>query len=182
MEDISLHLLDILQNSVSAGATLITCRFVKIADRLQLSIEDNGRGMDEETVNAALDPFYTSKSFRKKKIGLGIPLFAQSAKLSGGDFSLESKVGQGTRIKAEFVVSNIDALPLGDISLSLVNCIVAHQSVDFVVEIVCDTEEEFSLDTREIKKEMEGISLNEPVVRKYLEEVVSQQVLKLEDR
>ena len=180
MEDISLHLLDILQNSVSAGATLITCRFVKIADRLQLSIVDNGKGMDEETRKAAQDPFYTSKNFRKKKIGLGIPLFAQSAKMSGGDFSLESEVGEGTRIEVEFVVSNIDALPLGDVALTLVNCIVAHQSIDFVLEIICEGEEKFVLDTRVIKKEMDGISLELPEVRKYLVDAISHQVSKLE--
>ncbi len=181
MQDISLHLLDILQNSVSAGASLIVCRFVKSADILRLSIEDDGKGMDEDTLQAALDPFYTSKVHRKKKVGLGIPLFAQSAKLSGGFFDMESTPGKGTKLEASFVLSSIDVLPLGDITATMINCVVAHPEVDFVLESVVSGEEE-CFDTRLIKKELDGVPLDQPEIRVFIEEMLNQQIVKLEEK
>ncbi len=181
MEDISLHLLDILQNSVSAGATLIECCFSRKEDVLSLSVEDNGKGMDEQTLKAAVDPFYTSKAFRKKKVGLGIPLFAQSATLSGGSFDLQSELGKGTILKASFVVSSIDALPLGDVALTMVTCIVAHPKVDFVLRSSVNGEKD-CFDTRLVKKELDGVPLDQPEIRNFMEEILCQQIGKLEDR
>ncbi len=181
MQDISLHLLDILQNSVSAGASLIVCRFSKSCDTLSLSVADNGKGMDEKTLQAALDPFYTSKEHRKKKVGLGIPLFAQSALLSGGSFDLQSSPGAGTKLEAVFVQSSIDALPLGDVTTTLITCIIAHPQVDFVLE--CEQGKELdSFDTRLIKKELDGLPLDQPEIRSFMEEVLNQQMVKLEER
>ncbi len=181
MQDISLHLLDILQNSVSAGASLIVCRFVKSAGVLRVSVQDDGKGMDEQTLQAALDPFYTSKVHRKKKVGLGIPLFAQSAKLSGGSFQMQSSVGKGTQLEASFVLSSIDALPLGDIAFSVLTCVVSHPEVDFVVESVVEQEKDY-FDTRLIKKELEGVPLDQPEIRAFIEELLNQQIVKLEER
>jgi len=181
MQDISLHLLDIFQNSVSAGATLIACRMDKSEETLRLVVQDNGKGMDEQTRKAALDPFYTSKTHRKKKVGLGIPLFAQSATLSGGSFDLQSSQGEGTRLEAVFVHSSIDALPLGDVTTTMITCIIAHPQVDFVLESKVNGEID-CFDTRLIKKELDGLPLHQPEIRSFMEEILSQQIVKLEER
>jgi signal transduction histidine kinase len=115
MQDISLHILDIVENCVAAGASGITIHIIEDSekDALTVEIEDNGRGMDQETVRKALDPFYSTKP--GKRVGLGIPLLAQAAREGGGKFEIESKPESGTRIIASFVLSHPDRKPLGDV-------------------------------------------------------------------
>jgi len=116
MEDISLHVLDIAENGVRAGAKRIDIRIEvnPATDRLTVEVRDDGAGMTEEEAGRALDPFCTTKTTRK--VGLGIPLLAQASKLADGDFDLESAPGRGTRIRAEFRLSHIDRKPLGDLA------------------------------------------------------------------
>src|SRR5574344_2920494 len=101
MNDLALHILDIVQNSISAGALLIRIIVSEnlIKDLLSITIEDNGKGMTEEQVSKLADPFFTSRTTRK--VGMGIPLFKQSAEQSGGRLDIKSKVGIGTTIRSE---------------------------------------------------------------------------------
>ena len=111
-----MHVMDIAQNAVAAGAanTRILLRMDPAADRLELTVEDDGRGMTEEQAHAALDPFYTSRTTRK--VGLGLPLLRLTAQLTGGDVAIESAPGKGTRVTAWFGLSHIDRPPLGDMA------------------------------------------------------------------
>ena len=134
MQDLSLHILDIVENSINAGSSRIEVRIVtdEKADHLGLSIADDGRGMDEEELEKARDPFYTSKP--GKRVGLGIPLLAQAAREGGGEFSIRSAAGGGTLLKATFRMSHPDTKPLGDIAGTMRMLQVTHPEIEFVFE------------------------------------------------
>ena len=131
MEDLSLHVLDIAENGVRAGATRIEIRIDADPGRdlLTVEIRDDGGGMTEEEMERARDPFYTTKTTRK--VGLGIPLLAQAASLAGGTLDLESAPGKGTRTKATFRLSHIDRQPLGDLAQTVTILMAGNPATDF---------------------------------------------------
>jgi len=136
MQDISLHLLDIAENSVNAGATRVDIRIVEDApgDRLCVEIRDNGKGMDSATMRKALDPFYTSKP--GKRIGLGIPLLAQAAREGGGKLVIDSDPEEGTYIVATFMLSHPDRKPMGDVDGTVRMLQITHPEIEFTYEFM----------------------------------------------
>jgi anti-sigma regulatory factor (Ser/Thr protein kinase) len=130
MEDLSLHILDVAENSVTAGATLIEIRVEEEPqdDLLSIEISDNGRGMEAKTAAAALDPFMTTKAH--KRVGLGLPLFAQSAREADGDLRIESSPGQGTRVIATMKYHHIDRKPLGDLTETMMVLVMGSPQVE----------------------------------------------------
>jgi signal transduction histidine kinase len=136
MEDVSLHILDIVENALRAGAKNVAIRLAvgRSKDQLVLEIADDGEGMDEETRRRALDPFFTTK--QGKRVGLGLPFLAQAAEETGGKLEVESAPGKGTKVTATFGLSHIDRKPLGNIAETL-HCLQAtHPSVNFRFEDV----------------------------------------------
>ena len=129
LEDLSQHILDISENSLNAGATEVSIILHNDLESgyTELEIIDNGKGMDKETALQAVDPFSTSRTTRR--VGLGLPFLKQSAELCEGDFQLESKPGEGTKVKASFRIDSIDTPPPGDIPSSLVSLLVAHPDI-----------------------------------------------------
>ncbi len=123
MRELSLHILDALQNSLEAGATLVELIIDEDlpADRLTITIRDNGRGMDEATLARVTDPFFTTRKTRH--IGLGIPLFKMAAERCNGGLAITSQVGQGTTLVATFQHSHLDRAPLGDMAGTLLSFI-----------------------------------------------------------
>lgn len=119
MPEISLNILDVAENSTRAGASLveITVDADTVSDRLTIVIKDNGCGMTREQVSQVTDPFFTSRTTRK--VGLGVPFFKYAAESTGGSFSIESRLGEGTEVTAVFVLSHIDRMPLGDITSTI---------------------------------------------------------------
>jgi hypothetical protein len=173
MEDISLHLLDIAENSVAAGATLIKINISadEVNDLLSLEIIDNGRGIPDELKGKVLDPFYTTR--RTRRVGFGLSLLAQSAKEAGGDMNIQSTEGGGTTVTAHFKYSHIDRKPIGKIADTFSVLIAGNPDIDFI--FTCSKNGTyFLLDTREIKAELEGIPLNDPsvitTIRSHLKE------------
>ncbi|MFQ6083232.1 MAG: ATP-binding protein [Candidatus Aminicenantia bacterium] len=150
MEDLSLHILDIVENSIRAGAKNIEIKIVEDEkkDFLVIEIKDDGQGMNKEMLNKVLDPFITTKSGRQ--IGLGLPFLAQAAKLANGDFFIDSKPGKGTVVRASFQHSNIDRQPLGDIKATLATLIISNPNVDFVFRYRKNKSDYF-LNTKELK-------------------------------
>jgi len=150
VEDLSLHILDIVENSIRAKASRIEIKVVEDTrkDLLTIEIKDNGQGIDEETIKKVVDPFFTTRTTRK--VGLGLPLLSQAARESGGDVEIESKVGRGTRVKAIFGYSHIDRKPLGNMGKTLTTLIAGNPEVDFRYEHKKD-ELEYHLDTKEIR-------------------------------
>ena len=173
MQELSMNLLDIAQNSVAAGSTLtqITIAIDTAAKRLTLTIADNGKGMDEETVRRVTDPFYTTRTTRK--VGLGLPLFQEAARATGGELTIRSAVGKGTTVEAFFTLGHIDLAPLGDLSGTIAGLVQCNPELDFVYRVISDGET-FCMDTRQLWQMLDGVSLATPQVaiflREYLEE------------
>ncbi len=167
MEDLSLHILDIVENSLAAKATRVEIRVVENPeeDLLTIEVADNGEGMDEEARQKATDPFVTSRTTRR--VGLGLPLLAEAARSSGGNMTIRSGVGKGTAVKATFQYSHIDRKPWGSMVETLVTLIVGNPDVDFFYQHR-RKEFEYSLDTREVKRELGEVPINHPGVLEAL--------------
>jgi signal transduction histidine kinase len=166
-------MLDIVGNSVRAGATLVEVSIHENSkeDTLKLSIIDNGCGMDQKIITQALDPFFTSRKTRK--VGLGIPLLQQNAQLSGGDISIQSEPGKGTEINANFVRSHIDRPPLGDVAGTISLIVGGNPSVDFTFQHIFDGEE-YLFDSREIKQILDGVEITEPKVINFIKQMIEE--------
>lgn len=134
MLDLSLHVLDIVENAVRAHAKAVWIRIVedRNEDLLTLTIQDNGEGMDPLTLKRAADPFFTTKS--KKRTGLGLSLLAQSANEAEGKLTLKSRKGAGTHVTATFRLSHIDLRPLGDMETTLKCLRATHPEIAFHYE------------------------------------------------
>lgn len=172
MKDLSLHILDIAQNSITAKATLIQIAIVEdtVADTYTITITDNGYGIPPDMLARVTDPYTTSRTTRK--VGLGIPLFKQNAERTGGGLTITSEVGKGTVLTAAFVHSNIDRPVLGDIAGVVVILVSANPSIDFVYTHVVN-QQSYVFDTREVREALDGIPLNEPSVIPLLKEMIA---------
>jgi len=161
MKDLSLHILDIAENSVAARADKIEIRISedKKKDLLSVEVIDNGIGMDEETRKKALNPFYTSKTVRR--FGFGLSLLSEAAKAANGHFSIQSEKGEGTRIKADFQYSHIDRKPLGDIGQTIITIVIGNPEIDLIY-MHKKNNQKYSLDTRKIKARLKEAPINSP--------------------
>jgi len=174
MRDLSMHVLDIAQNSIKAKATLVTVRFVRDEKGvLTFSVLDNGCGMSPEFLSRVTDPFTTSRTTRK--VGLGIPMLKQSAEMCGGTFGIESEVGVGTSIYASFDTQNIDCIPMGDICDSLLSLVMLNpDEPEFLFQAYAPSAEA-SFDTRQLKAVLGGVPLNEPAVIAWMKESIEEE-------
>ena len=172
MKDLSLHILDIAENSIRAGATEIRIKIVEDMKKNLFLIEvgDNGKGMDEEMLKKVHDPFFTTKEC--KRTGLGIPMLAQSAKECGGDLTIRTEKGRGTVITASFQYNHVDRKPLGDIGDTLIVLIASNPDIDIIFEHRRN-EDNYILNTGEIRKELDGIPVNAPEVIKIIKDDIS---------
>jgi len=134
MEDLSLHILDIAENSISASAKRIEIRIDedRAKDLLTIEIKDDGKGMDEQNLKKALDPFFTTRTTRR--VGLGLPLLAQATKESDGSIELSSEPNKGTTVRAVFHPSHPDCKPVGNIHETIRTLVAGHPEVDFLYE------------------------------------------------
>ncbi len=179
MKELSLNILDIAKNSVTAGATLVEITVEETPVRLTISVRDNGCGMTPEFVARVTDPFTTTRTTRK--VGLGIPLLQMEAQMAGGDLTIESEVGKGTTLTAWFDPTNIDMPPLGDLTSSIVTLIQGSPDIDFLFTHQVG-EERYVLDTREIREIMGGISLAEPEILGWLTDFLTENESTLEGK
>ncbi|ADL07463.1 ATP-binding protein [Thermosediminibacter oceani] len=172
MKELSLHVMDIVENSLNAGATVVEIKIVEDSkkDLLAIEIRDNGMGMDEETAKKALDPFFTSRTTRK--VGLGLPLLAQAAKTAGGDVTVHSRPGEGTVVKAWFKKSHIDLQPLGNMAGTVASLVALHPDVDFIYRHVIDGRL-FRFHLREIRKRLQDVPVNNPLVVDWIRKFIS---------
>lgn len=174
MRELSLNILDIAQNSISAGASLteIVVNENTKDKTLLIGIYDNGCGMTEEQVKSVIDPFFTTRTTRK--VGMGIPLFKMSCEQTGGKFTIESEKGVGTKINALYKTDSIDFTPLGDIASTIVTIVSMNADKEFLFRRVLD-DKEFIFSTVEIKKILDGVPLSEPSVMNWIEEYLNEQ-------
>ncbi len=170
--ELALHILDLAENSLNAGATLVTIEIVEdeAADRLTIRVSDNGRGMDAETVRRVIDPFFTTRNMRR--VGLGIPFLKQATELCNGSLTIDSAVGTGTTITANFQHSHINRMPLGDLPNTILSLIVGNPQADFVYRHSAGNRH-FEFDSRPVKRELGDVPLSEPTVIEYLRREIS---------
>ena len=163
MEDLSLHILDIVENGTSAGATLVEISILldTDGDRMEIRIKDNGRGMDGDMLAGVRDPFVTTRTTRR--VGMGVPLLDQATRETGGTFEIHSSSGVGTEVIAVFRPGHIDCKPLGDLSSTMVNLILGNPEVDFLYRSEIDGVKT-SLDTQEVKQQLGDVPITEPAV------------------
>ncbi len=164
MKTISDHVMDIVQNSVRAGATLIE---IIIEENLEsdfyiLNINDNGCGMSREVLEQAANPFFTSRTTRK--VGLGLSLLKQKAEAAGGNFEIESEEGKGTRVKAVFRHSHLDRPPLGDIWDTWFLTMIGNPEIKIVYRHTAG-KGFFEADSGQITEMFEGAPLQQKEIR-----------------
>jgi hypothetical protein len=171
--------LDIAENGITAGANCIQIWIeeARSADRLKIVIRDNGRGLPPEKLDKITDPFVTTRTTRR--VGLGLPLLAAAARRCDGDLTVDTKPDEGTEIAATFQYSHIDRAPMGDIAATITTLIMGNPDIDFVYTHIIDGND-FILDTREIKKDMQDLSLADPVVIHHLTDSIRSSLRQLD--
>jgi anti-sigma regulatory factor (Ser/Thr protein kinase) len=177
MDELALNILDIAYNSIRAQASQIDIRIIDSIQKniVDIEITDNGQGMTKEEVDKVIDPFFTTRTTRK--VGLGIPLFKQSAELTGGYLSIHSQKNQGTKVKTRFIKNHIDTPIMGNIIETIMTLIQADENIDYVFEYETDNIH-FIMNTQDIKSILEEVKITEPEVivwlKDYMKEGLSQ--------
>lgn len=171
MKEISLHLLDIIQNSITAGANDIEISIIAEDGLLKIKISDNGKGMSKKQIDEFSGPFGTQRTTRR--VGLGIPLLSEAARRANGMFNIESVVGKGTKIEAQFSIENIDRQPLGDIGETIQALILTDNTVNFRI-YACSIKGLFEVDSNDLRQELENVSLANMNVLNWIVEYINQ--------
>ena len=167
MDDICAHITDITANSKGACAKniLVSIEKNEKKNKLALKISDDGKGMDKDTAEKVVDPFFSTKTGRK--VGLGIPLLKGTAETCGGIFSLKSATSIGTEIEVSFLLDHPDLPPLGKIKDTILMLVVTNPEIHYSFNIKTDNND-FFLDTNEINKLLDGLPINNPEVIRFL--------------
>lgn len=173
MRELSLNILDVAQNSITAGASLITVEVNEntVESSLLIGIYDNGSGMTEEQVKSVIDPFFTTRTTRK--VGMGIPLFKMAAEMTGGGLEIKSELSVGTEVKAVFKTDSVDFTPLGDIASTVVALISMNTDRDFIYRRSVDGRE-FVLDTRELKTILGDVPLDTYEISEWIKDYITE--------
>ncbi len=173
MKELSLHILDITQNSLLAQATLVSLFIYEsdLENTLTITINDNGTGVSKERQEAILDPFVTSRTTRK--VGLGLPLFKAAAEQCDGAFSIESQLGRGTKIVATFKKDHIDRVPLGNMADTVMTMVMSFGAVDLYYEHTYN-QKSFKFDTRDVKEALAVESLNEAEILSWIRDTIKE--------
>ena len=173
MQELSLNVLDIAQNSVRANATEIGIEVAEseTADSLSITITDNGCGMTQEQVNRVVDPFYTTRTTRK--VGLGVPFFKMAAEMAGGTFSIDSTPGKGTTVKATFVRSHIDRMPLGDMPQTICCLMCMNESIN-VLYTYRFNNRTFEISSAQFREILDGVPLGTPQIMQFIGEYLKE--------
>jgi hypothetical protein len=171
MRELSLHILDVVENGITAGGDCIWIEVdeARKKDQLKIVIRDNGRGMPVEKLENIDDPFITTRTTRR--VGLGLSLLAAAAKRCEGILRVDSAPGKGTEVEATFRYHHIDRAPLGDMAATIGTLIIGNPAINFIYAHRIDGKD-FFLDTREIRKEMNDRFPSDPTVIYHLTESV----------
>jgi len=178
MKELSLHILDIVQNSISAGADLVKILIDEdiSGDKLIITVEDNGIGMEKHIIEKVKDPFYTSRSTRK--VGLGVPLLLAAANRCEGNLFIESEPGKGTKLTAVFKYSHIDRAPIGNIWDTMAGLILCNETVDFIYKHKYGNKV-FELSTIDLKNTLKEVPITSPEVAVWIREYLREKIKEL---
>ena len=178
MKELSLHILDITQNSIRAQAKLVKLTIIEslAANELAIMIEDDGCGIPADKIQNIADPFVTSRTTRR--VGLGLSLFKAASETCGGFFRITSEFGVGTKVTGTFKRDHIDRAPLGNMADTVVTMVMSFEEADLIYEHDYNNQS-FIFDTREIKETLEVTSLNEPDILNWIREFVREGLEKI---
>ena len=175
MRDLSLHVLDLAQNSITAGATLVTVSItIDESGWLTFTLADDGKGMSPELLQRVTSPFATTRTTRK--VGLGIPMMMDNAQRTGGDLHIDSEVGVGTTLTVTMDTRNIDCLPLGDIAGTMLSLMLTNPlAPEFRFEGKTPLGK-CAFDTREVRAVLGDLPLNEPAIAAWLQDALTEEI------
>jgi anti-sigma regulatory factor (Ser/Thr protein kinase) len=181
VRELALHILDVLENAIEAGATRIEVSITEdtARDRLTIVVADNGRGMDEDVVQRASDPFFTTRQTRH--VGLGLPLLRAAALRCHGELTIRSQPGAGTRLTVTLQRSHIDRPPLGDMPGTLLGALLSQRAFDLRFEHHIDGRV-FAFDTVAMRQALQGVPFAHPAVRTWLHEFLTEGYAALHER
>lgn len=169
MRELSLNILDIVENSVKAEAKIVYIDVIAKDNVLTISIKDDGKGMSEEFLSRVTDPYTTTRTTRK--VGMGLPFLKMEAEMAGGTFDIRSKLGEGTTVTTTFAIDHIDRPPLGDLGETMSILISNGDEIDYVLHFVFN-ETDFVFDTRELKEQLDGVPMDEPEVLLFIKNYI----------
>ncbi|GKX28881.1 histidine kinase [Vallitalea longa] len=175
MKELSMHILDIAQNSVrakSSNITIIVKELVK-DNVFEFSIQDDGEGIPEVILKDIRSPFTTSRTMRR--VGLGIPLLNDTCNMCNGELYIKSIVNQGTYILAKMDYNHIDRPPLGDLESTIATFFSSNDNVNIEYEH-CYNDESFSISTKELKDVLGDVPLTNLDVIKWLVEFLRENI------
>ncbi len=174
MRDLSLHLLDLVHNSIAAGARHVDMAFrLAPGGALTMTVTDDGCGMDADTAQRALGPFSTSRTTRK--VGLGLPLTQANARATGGDLTITSQLGQGTTVTCVFHTRHIDCLPLGDLAQTIAALVAAYPNSPEFALTMSSPNGESAFSTRETRDVLAPVPLDTPEVIDWITQSLREQ-------
>jgi hypothetical protein len=167
MQDLSLHILDIVENAIASKASHVAIRITEDFDKDQMivEIEDDGEGIPPHLLEKVVDPFFTTRTTRK--IGLGLSLLQQAAQACEGELQVQSLQGKGTVVRASFRYNHIDRKPLGDMASTMVTLIVGNPQMDFHY-VHRKGDKTFVFDTLELKRELDDVPIDHPQVVQFV--------------
>ena len=170
-----MHVLDIVQNSIKAGATLVQVEFLlnREDSLFTFRVEDNGCGMEPDFLARVTDPFTTTRTTRK--VGLGIPMLKQSAEMTGGSLQIESEPGKGTTLEARLYVNHLDCIPMGEMCDSLFTLVVLNPEAPEFVFTARAGELQADFDTRQMRQVLGDTPLNEPDIAAWIRESIEEE-------
>ena len=173
-----MHVYDLMENSTAANSTEVrlTIRDSIRDNDFHFTIEDNGKGMTPEFLAKVTDPYTTSRTTRK--VGVGLPLIKMNTENCGGGMKITSEVGKGTRLELWFQHNHWDRPPMGDLTGTLVMLVSQHEDIHFIITYTTD-EGEFVFDTDEIKEALDGMSMNDLTIIRYLKEMVAENLAEI---
>jgi len=178
MKELSLHILDIVQNAIVANAAniLVSIEENMTDDKLFITISDDGDGMDEHYVKQVIDPFTTSRKTRR--VGMGLPLLKQAAIECDGDLKIESTLNVGTKVDIWFQHSHINRVPIGNMVETIVTLLIggSHFDLQYMHKI---NEQQMTFDTREIKQVLWDVPLSHPDVIQWIRQSLQDEIMEL---
>jgi len=171
MQDLSLHILDIVENAIASKASQVAIRITEDPEKDQMivEIEDDGEGIPADLLDKVVDPFFTTRSTRK--VGLGLSLLKQAVQQCEGDLQIHARKGRGTLVRADFRYDHIDRKPLGDMASTIVALIVGNPHMDFQY-VHRKGDKTFCFDTVELKRELDDVPIDHPKVIQFIRDEI----------
>ena len=129
MRELSLHILDLIENAITAGASRVAVEIAQETERdlMRIVVEDDGPGLSV-SAERAMDPFYTTKN--GKKTGLGLSLFRFRIEQTGGELVLDRSALGGLAVRATLSLVHVDRNPVGDLAATISSVAATNPQLD----------------------------------------------------